>query len=242
VVVTTPQALALADVRKSITFCRELSLPVLGVVENMSGFICPKCGEITNIFKVGGGEAMAQEMGVPFLGRIPIDPQIVEACDLGRLYASRDLQSETAKVIERIILHILEMTEAGMSVSFPTFRDNRKKEGQMRIAIPVDRGRLSPHFGHCESFALIDVDMEKKEILQKEMISAPPHQPGLLPKWLHDQGAELVIAGGMGARAQGLFAEQGIRVIVGACSETPDDLVVSFLQGTLETGENICDH
>ncbi|MDH7499145.1 MAG: NifB/NifX family molybdenum-iron cluster-binding protein [candidate division NC10 bacterium] len=112
----------------------------------------------------------------------------------------------------------------------------------MRIAIPVDKGHLSPHFGHCESFALIDVDVEKKEILQKQMISAPPHQPGLLPRWLHDQGAQLVIAGGMGARAQGLFAEQGIRVIVGASSKTPHDLVVSFLQGTLKTGENVCEH
>lgn len=112
----------------------------------------------------------------------------------------------------------------------------------MRIAIPVDRGRLSPHFGHCRSFALIDVDLEKKEIVQKQMVDPPPHQPGLLPRWLQEQGVELVIAGGMGARAQALFAEQGIRVMVGASAETPHDLVISFLQGTLVTGENICDH
>jgi len=112
----------------------------------------------------------------------------------------------------------------------------------VRIAIPTDEGRLSSHFGHCQSFSLIDVDPEKKEILQKEMVSSPPHQPGLLPRWLHDLGADLIIAGGMGARAQGLFAEQGIQVIVGAPSETPHDLVVSYLQGTLQTGENVCEH
>ena len=112
----------------------------------------------------------------------------------------------------------------------------------MRIAIPVDEGRLSPHFGHCGSFALIDVDLEKREIIQEQMVNSPPHEPGLLPRWLHDQEAELIIAGGMGSRAQGLFAEQGIQVIVGAPQGTPHDLAISFLQGTLKTGDNICDH
>jgi Mrp family chromosome partitioning ATPase len=85
IVVTTPQDVALADVRKSIDFCRRVNLPVLGVVENMSGFTCPKCGEHIAIFKQDGGERMAAEMGVPFLGRIPIDPAFVEACDEGRV-------------------------------------------------------------------------------------------------------------------------------------------------------------
>lgn len=257
VVVTTPQNLALADVRKSINFCRHLCLPVIGVVENMSGFVCPKCGEVSSIFKTGGGEAMAEEMGVPFLGRIPIDPDIVEACDLGRPYVCNCADSEAAKAFGRIILPILGLDGAEDFASLPTseapgqreesggactVQNNERMEEHMRIAIPVDRGHLSPHFGHCEGFALIDVDLEKKEITQKQMVNSPPHQPGLLPRWLHDQGAELIIAGGMGARAQGLFAEQGIQVIVGASPETPHDLVISFLQGTLKTGENICDH
>jgi len=244
VIVTTPQKLALADVRKSITFCRKLSLPVLGVIENMSGFVCPRCGEVSNIFKAGGGETMAVEMGVPFLGKIPIDPNIVEACDLGRPYITAFTQSEAAKAFGHIILPILKMEETTVEDfgSFGPDEMREKEEGQMRIAIPVDQGQLSPHFGHCGSFALIDVDPEKKEIIQKEMVSAPPHQPGLLPRWLHDQGADLIIAGGMGSRAQGLFAEQGIQVIVGAPPETPHDLVVSYLRGTLQTGENICEH
>jgi Mrp family chromosome partitioning ATPase len=85
IVVTTPQDVALADVRKSVNFCREVNLPILGVVENMSGFTCPKCREHIAIFKQDGGERMAAEMGVPFLGRIPIDPAFVEACDEGRV-------------------------------------------------------------------------------------------------------------------------------------------------------------
>lgn len=84
VVVTTPQAVATADVRKELNFCRKTAIPVLGVVENMSGFVCPCCGERTNIFMSGGGEVMATDFGVPFLGRVPIDPIFVELIESGR--------------------------------------------------------------------------------------------------------------------------------------------------------------
>jgi Mrp family chromosome partitioning ATPase len=87
VVVTTPQRVSVSDVRKSIMFCRKVELPVLGVIENMSGFVCPHCGETSDIFKRGGGETMCTEMAVPFLGRIPLDPQIVLAGDGGEPFA-----------------------------------------------------------------------------------------------------------------------------------------------------------
>jgi len=85
IVVTTPQQLAISDVKKSVSFCREMNVPILGVIENMSGFICPGCEEIHEIFKSGGAEKLAGEMDIRFLGKIPIDPKIVEACDNGRL-------------------------------------------------------------------------------------------------------------------------------------------------------------
>jgi len=109
IIVTTPQEVALSDVRKCITFCRNLNLPVLGVLENMSGFICPKCGEKTDVFKSGGGEIMANEMHVPFLGRIPIDPQIVQACDSGRPFVYHYNQTQAAKAFEKILNPILEL-------------------------------------------------------------------------------------------------------------------------------------
>jgi Mrp family chromosome partitioning ATPase len=86
VIVTTPQKVATEDVRRSINFCKELGVRVLGVVENMSGFACPKCGEVTPILRAGGGRVMAEEMKVPFLGSIPIDPQIAESGDEGRAF------------------------------------------------------------------------------------------------------------------------------------------------------------
>lgn len=111
VVVTTPQDVATTDVRRSITFCRQLNLPVLGVVENMSGFKCPQCGTVTDIFKTGGGEQMATEMKIPFLGRIPIDPAVGQACDDGKPFVDHYGRTETAKAFERIIAPILSLSK-----------------------------------------------------------------------------------------------------------------------------------
>ena len=112
----------------------------------------------------------------------------------------------------------------------------------MRIAIPVAQGRLAMHFGHCEQFSLIDTEPDTKAILSQETINAPDHVPGLLPRWLAQRGVNVVIAGGMGARALGLFNEQGIKVIIGAPAEGPETLVQYFLNGNLQSGANVCDH
>jgi predicted Fe-Mo cluster-binding NifX family protein len=112
----------------------------------------------------------------------------------------------------------------------------------MKIAIPLVSGRLCAHFGHCENFALIEVDVTNKRIVKTDILAAPPHQPGLLPRWLGEKGATIIIAGGMGQRAQGLFAQQNIGVVVGATSGTPEEIVEAYLNGTLVSGDNICDH
>ncbi|MFC1925535.1 NifB/NifX family molybdenum-iron cluster-binding protein [Chloroflexota bacterium] len=112
----------------------------------------------------------------------------------------------------------------------------------MKYAIPVSGGVLCPHFGHCEQFALIDVDEVKKEITKKELVAAPEHQPGLLPPWLAQQGVNCVIAGGMGMNAQNLFQNQGVKVIVGALEDKPEKAVLDYLNGKLATGDNVCDH
>ena len=112
----------------------------------------------------------------------------------------------------------------------------------MKIAIPLAAGNLCLHFGHCEHFALIDVDKAAKKITAQKLVTPPPHEPGVLPKWLHEQGATVILAGGMGTRAQDLFKQNGIQVVVGCPSEPPEALVAAYLAGTLATGDNTCDH
>jgi len=112
----------------------------------------------------------------------------------------------------------------------------------MKYAVPVSGGVVSAHFGHCEQFALIEVDETKKQILKKELVNSPGHEPGLLPPWLAEKGVSLVIAGGMGSRAQGLFQQNKIGVITGTMESDPEKAVLSHLNGILATGANICDH
>ncbi len=118
----------------------------------------------------------------------------------------------------------------------------KMKGANMKIAIPVADGKLCMHFGHCEEFALFEVDETKKSVTGKEMLEAPPHQPGLLPGWLAERGADVIIAGGMGSRAQDLFSEKKIKVVVGACGEKPEEIVKDYLNNSLQTGNNACDH
>jgi ATP-binding protein involved in chromosome partitioning len=107
ILVCTPQELAVADVRRSVTFCEKVSLPVVGIIENMSGLVCPHCGGEIELFKTGGGAALAREMVVPFLGRIPIDPEIVRCGDAGAPYLQRFAQSPAAEAFADIVQRIL---------------------------------------------------------------------------------------------------------------------------------------
>ena len=238
VIVTTPQELAVQDVRRCVVFCRQLDLPVLGVIENMSGFTCPKCGEHTEIFGTGGGRAMAQEMGIPYMGNIPIDADVVTSGDNGKPMVEAHPHSETAKAFGRIVRTLLD-PELKAEEKKPLIMMERQT---MKIAIPVTRGNLSLHFGHCEQFALFEVDSDSKTIRDRQDLTPPNHEPGVLPRWLGEQGANVIITGGMGARAQSLFTQNNITVVIGAPSEEPEQIVNAYLDGSLTTGTNICDH
>jgi len=109
VIVSTPQEVALLDVRKEINFCKKLNVPVLGVVENMAGFVCPNCKKETQVFAPtsGGAQQMAKEMGVPFAGSIPIDPRLARACDEGSNYAAAYPDSPAVQSLARCVENIL---------------------------------------------------------------------------------------------------------------------------------------
>ena len=100
VLVTTPQAVATADVRKEANFCVKTSIPVIGVIENMSGYTCPCCGEVSNLFSSGGGQVMAQELGIPFLGKVPVDVKFGELVE-GKIEAESDDDGDVEENVQR---------------------------------------------------------------------------------------------------------------------------------------------
>ena len=108
------------------------------------------------------------------------------------------------------------------------------------FAIPTLNGALTAHFGHCEKFAIVETNEAK--IVKETFLTPPVHQPGVYPKFLADQGVQVIIAGGMGQKAQDLFSQNKIEVYMGVQSESPSKLVEDYLNNHLKTGNNLCDH
>lgn len=122
IIVTTPQEVALLDSRKSVNFAKSLNVPIIGIIENMSGLICPHCKEKIDLFKTGGGEKAARELEIPFLGRIPIEPEIVSSTDQGKPFIQVHGKTGTAKIMDEITGRIMQRVES-------------KKEGQKKEKI-----------------------------------------------------------------------------------------------------------
>ncbi len=109
-----------------------------------------------------------------------------------------------------------------------------------KFAVPTENGNLCAHFGHCEKFAIVETEDQK--ILKEEFITPPVHQPGVYPQFLAEQGVSVIISGGMGQKAQELFAQNSIEVCIGVNAASPSQLVEQYLNSQLKTGENLCDH
>ena len=243
-IVTTPQEISLADVRKSINFCRTVNMGILGLVENMSGLSCPHCGRDIDLFKAHGGELLANKSKLPLLASLPIEPEVVKLGDEGRLAELYDLEISYTKEFNKMADRISRSDETQAPSSPVQGRgpgEAMVARGESLIfAVPTAEGKLCAHFGHCDQFALVET--ENGKIQGTSMHTPPPHEPGVLPNWLHQQGARVIIAGGMGARAQQIFTEKGIRVITGAPVDSPEALVSLYLENSLATGDNLCDH
>lgn len=258
-IITTPQEISLADVRKSINFCRLVKMDIMGIVENMSGLVCPHCHKEVELFGARGGELLARKENIPLVGKLPLDPEVVRQGDAGRAASILEKDSPFAHAFNAMVDEVVK--KAGKSrktpfVMHPPHMADQAQAGANRpntetgqeesnmdkviFAVPVAEGRLCAHFGHCEQFALVET--ENGQIKGKTMHTPPPHEPGVLPRWLHEMGAQIIIAGGMGSRAQGLFTENGIRVITGAPQDSPEALVNQYLTDSLLTGANVCDH
>ncbi|OAL54520.1 P-loop containing nucleoside triphosphate hydrolase protein [Pyrenochaeta sp. DS3sAY3a] len=125
VLVTTPQEVALLDVRKEIDFCRKASIPILGIVENMSGFVCPGCKHESQIFRAstGGAERLAKDEGIPFLGAVPLDPRIGMACDYGESFLQAYPESPACKAIAEVVRRVGEQMGLRREDVLPEFED-----------------------------------------------------------------------------------------------------------------------
>jgi len=258
-IITTPQEISLADVRKSINFCRLVKMEIIGLVENMSGLVCPHCQKEIDLFGTRGGEMLAGKEGIPLVGKLPLDPEVVRRGDAGRAETILEQNTPFARAFNAMVDQVIKKAGESRKTPFvmhPPHMAGRVQEGasprntetlteesnmeKVVFAVPVAEGKLCAHFGHCDQFALVET--EKGQIKDKTMHTPPPHEPGVLPRWLHEMGAHIIIAGGMGSRAQGLFSENGIRVITGAPQDSPETLVNRYLTDSLVTGANVCDH
>lgn len=112
----------------------------------------------------------------------------------------------------------------------------------MKVAIPVTQGILHPHFGHSEQFAIFQVNPETKQVQTSQMLPPPPHEPGVLPNWLADQGVTVVLAGGLGKKAETLLASRGIEIVTGVPEQSPEMALQQYLDERLTTEGNPCTH
>ena len=246
VIVTTPQEISAADVRKAINFCHQVKMPILGLVENMSGLVCPHCGGEIPLFSRGGGQRTAAGMRVPLLASLPFDLRVVEAGDRGVPLLETPDDSPFIEALGHLVEEVEQVLKplpapaAAISAEIRPDTVAVPDSRFFKVAIPLAADKLCSHFGHCEQFAVLQV--KEGAIGGKELHTPPPHEPGVLPQWLGDLGVNLIIAGGMGQRALGLFEERGIKVITGAGSREPEALVQDYLAGALITGPNVCDH
>ncbi len=246
IIVTTPQELALADVRKSINFCRNVRMIILGLVENMAGYVCPYCRGSLPLFGRGGGAHTAARMNIPMLGSLPFDPLVVNAGDEGWRVLEKAGESAFSAALAGIVSKVVASCEAPGPDPVVT-----KAAGQpatagpplgnrFRAAIPLARGILADRFGHCEQFALLEVC--DKNIERKELVTPPPHDPGVLPRWIGDKQVDLVIADEIGEKARKLFEKMNIRVVTGAPNLSPEELLEHYFAGKLESGVSACEH
>lgn len=238
IIVTTPQKISQLDVSKSISFCHELNVQITGIVENMSGFVCPDCGGVHHIFKSDNSNELAQQAKTEIIAKIPIEPCVAESGDNGEPFIYfNNLKTETSKEFEKIVDKVLGINNS-----------KKKEEKTMveklieKVAIPTVEGKLCLHFGHCDKFYIGEVDSKTGEILSSKLETPPVHEPGVLPRWLGEKKVNLIIGGGMGSRAQQLFSENNIKVVVGAPVELPEEIIKSYYNNTLKVGSNTCDH
>ncbi len=219
VIVTSPQALVSMIVSKSANMAKMMNVPILGIVENMSYVECPDCDKQIKVFGESDIEGLAKEHDIEVFAQMPMDPKIANACDRG------DIESFDGNWLDKIV----EKLEG----------ENKGGKETMKIAVASDKGLVTEHFGHCETFMIFEG--KDGEIVKSEALENPGHKPGFLPNYLNEKGVNVIISGGMGAAAVKIFNEHDIEVIVGAKGEA-EKAAKDYIDGKLESTGSVCHH
>jgi len=217
VIVTTPQEISLADVRKSINFCQKINLEILGLVENMSGYHCPHCGKDLPLFRKGGGERTAAAANIPFLGSLPFDPQVVEAADQGQVVKLDPEKSPFFEGLRPIVKYVAKVLPPQ-----PT-----REPGELRFAVPVDNGKVAAAPTKAPQIALITV--KDGAITNQEIMDRPDLDPATFMVWLENLGVSH-LAGDLGDAAKALLERKGIQAVPFSPDQTPEQVVEAFLK------------
>ncbi len=248
IIVTTPQGLAVEDVQKSITFCKKMNMDLLGIVENMSSFQCPHCGESIEIFPGKGGELMAKDAGVPLLAKLPLNHKLMEASDNGKLMqAFKEMSAfdPIVKVLSELEEKQPEPVKKGTAATgaVAAAQTPRKDDRIQTIAIPVDADNmLDAHFGHASGFAFFVVDTKKKIVVESKTLMPPAHEPGVIPTWIAAQGTHVLLTGGLGESARKILVDKGVDVVIGVATDNSEKVAEDYMNDTLNIAGNQCNH
>jgi Mrp family chromosome partitioning ATPase len=231
VIVTTPQAVAVDDVRRSVSFVRLMGNPLLGLVENMSGFVCRHCGQVEDIFASGGGEKLAKEMGADFLGRIPIDPELVRSADEGYPLLKVDQEGHAARALLGVVDRLLALDHTRPEAT-PAAPPELPAQGTLRIAMPLHGAMLCETPERCERFLLVDLDASRTTT-ETEPRDDFPTEPAAWPEWLAAQGVGVLLARNLTDAIQAACAAQGVTVLGNPPAGSPAAALDAFLSGVL---------
>lgn len=217
IVVTSPQELVSMIVSKAVNMAKMMNIPILGIVENMSWFKCTECHKEHKIFGDSQIDEIAQSLGIKILARLPIDKEIAQACDDGNI---ESVNSNWFNHFDPVVT-----------------QDDCKT---IKIAIAGEKDQVAGHFGHCEHFHIFDYSGDL--LSQSQTIPNPGHKPEFLPVYLHEQGVNVIISGGMGGGAVEIFNEKGIEVVIGVQGEAKS-IAEQYIKGQLKSTGSIChDH
>jgi len=246
IIVTSPQELVSMIVSKAVKMAEIMKVPVIGLVENMSCFICPDCGREYRLFGDSHIDEIARIHKLNVLGRLPVDPKLAGACDKGMIelydgswldHAADMLASDFRDTLPASDGQGEDTLSAADSRATVNEKMGNGGKSMIKIAVASENGNVTEHFGHCEGFLIFEAEGDK--ILAGRFISNPGHRPGFLPNFLNDIGVNVIISGGMGSGAIEIFNEKGIEVITGAAGKA-EDAVSRYLSGNLASTGSVC--